>query len=278
VDRTIRYYSITLGGRDVEALYLSGTSVQSSVVEQWFCARSPLPCHLLSNAVWGGIEGKNVPVSVAERDRYLAAIGAGVSSPGKTPNLITPLKTREEQRSVALVNKVVITAAALLAILMLTGAWWVHYLAEAEQVRLKHLLERVESYQPRLDVPFLEEQLAKAKDVESRAIQLGQRYESLALLHELTSLAPTGIRLHQTRLELGGPPQDETGDQTSSGKVRVEGVVLGEEAEMNSVLASYLLALESSPVLAGPAVQENSMQTYPGEGRVLVFSLTAEVQ
>jgi hypothetical protein len=126
-----------------------------------------------------------------------------------------------------------------------------------------------------------------AKVTQRRQISRGyaERYLGMVLIGELATLTPANIRFTNLKIHLGTV---QTGDASKQARVAskarveevvVEGVILGERQLLETSLASYVMALEASPLFYQVAIQKNSVEAYiKGEALHFILILKVEAQ
>ncbi len=232
----------------------------------------------------------NPPSSVSERVAFAPAVGLALSDNSRTPNLIFTYKAKEKMVKVTRVNRVIMMSV-LLFILLGTGAfYWQLHLADQKKATYESLRKELDRYNPRIDKNFILQIATKVKQEQGITRSYSDRYVGMAVISELSSLTPSHIRLLKLRTDTmplsaasspAVPPKKEPAKEVEKVRnVEVEGIVLGDRAKLESLLSSYVLKLQSSPLFKETKVQKTSVESYymsKGQSEVLRFNMTLKI-
>ena len=98
--------------------------------------------------------------------------------------------------------------------------------------------------------------------------ELGEKYKSIAVINEISSITPAEIRLLSITADMGKKPVEN--DKPPKQQLEMEGVVMGNRLTFESILAGYIVKLKSSPMFRVPSV-ENKSYKYLDNQEVLIF-------
>jgi hypothetical protein len=111
-----------------------------------------------------------------------------------------------------------------------------------------------------------------------------ERYLGMALIGEFAARTPPDIRIVSLKINLEQRPPLEAGSKTAGektgkqrGDIVVDGLIFGAPHTFDSSLASYVMTLEASPLLAGVLVQKSGVEPYEKTGALhFILNLKAE--
>ena len=230
------------------------------------------------------------PSSVSERVAFAPAVGLALSDNSRTPNLNFTYKAKQKMIQVARVNRVIMMGV-LLFILLGSGAfYWQLHLADHKKATYENLRKELDRYNPRIDKNFILQIATKVKQEQGVTRSYSERYIGMAVISELSTLTPSHIRLLKMRTDMaavpaaknpGGTPAKEPVKESERVRnLEVEGIVLGERGKLESLLSSYVLKLQSSPLFRETKVQKTNVESYymnKGQSEVLRFNLTVKI-
>ena len=285
VERTLEHYSGTSGSETVGTIYVSAAAghwerVSSYIGEQLGLKQRVMDPFNHGTMTW---DEALAPREISERIRFATAVGLGLSSNARTPNLVLTYKAKAELASVARINLGIFCAFLAFVVVLMGVFSWQSHLArqkEAQLVRLRHDLEQ---FSPSLNGNEL---LAMASKATTRLRVLQQRSNRLlgpAAISELASLTPANVRLLGVKIELGDKPGEKekksgSAKETKETKdVLLDGIVKGKPEMQEATLAGYVMKLTASPLFINPVVKSSSHESYREEGDVLLFSIQMEL-
>jgi len=125
------------------------------------------------------------------------------------------------------------------------------------------LQRQTESSIPQVDQNLIIQMVAK-KQQNLRTLQdLGRRYTGAAVISEISDSTPDEVRLINLTIDLGGPDKAKPDSPQANSKKQkmliLEGIVVGDRLELESVLANYLVKLSKSPIVSGARIKSKSM-------------------
>lgn len=236
----------------------------------------------------------NPPSSVSERVSFAPAVGLALSDNSRTPNLTFTYKAKAKMIQTARANRVIMLGT-LLFVLLGTGVfYWQGHLVDQKKATYESLRNELDRYNPRIDKNFILQIATKVKEEQKITRNYSERYIGMAVISELAALTPSHIRLLKMRTDLAAVPALKNPEGTPKkepvkegekdmGRARhleIEGIVLGERGKLESLLSSYVLKLQSSPLFKETKVQKTSVEAYQinrGQNEVLLFNLTVKM-
>jgi Tfp pilus assembly PilM family ATPase len=234
----------------------------------------------------------NPPSSVSERVSFAPAVGLALSDNSRTPNLIFTYKAKEKMIQTTRFNRVIMLGT-LLFILLGTGVfYWQGHVADQKKATYENLRKELDHYNPRIDKNFVLQIATKVKEEQKITRSYSERYIGMAVISELSALTPSHIRLLQMRTDLAAVPALKNpegaskkepvkgGDTVRARYLEIEGIVLGERGKLETLLSSYVLKLQSSPLFRETKVQKSNVESYymnRGQNEVLRFNLMVKM-
>jgi Tfp pilus assembly PilM family ATPase len=286
VERTFEHYTTTMPGQRIVRVYVSGAmNVYQPIVDY---VGSQLG---IASAVLDPLSGQESAAClddedvncISERIAFGPAMGLALSNNRHTPNLMFTYKDKERDASVIRINQAVF-AAFMVSVLICAGVFIFQNHAIAQK---KEILAGIEMQIARLGPSVDQNRLLQmaAKVTQQRQLSRGyaERYLGMVLISELAALTPANIRFTDLKINLG-PVQ--TGDASKQARdapkaraeeVTVEGLILGERPLLETSLASYVMALEASPLFRQVTIQKNTVVPYV-KGEALHFILILKVE
>jgi hypothetical protein len=223
---------------------------------------------------------------LSERIAFGPALGLALSDNRHTPNLIFTYRDRDREASVIRINRSVF-AAFIASVLLCAGVFAFQNLAIAQK---REVLTGIEAQMAQLGQPVDQNRLLQmaAKVTQRRQLSRGyaERYLGMVLISELAVLTPEKIRFTALKINLGPVRTGDAAKQPSDGakaprveEVTVEGLILGERQLLETSLASYVMALEGSPLFRQVSIQKNAVEAYiKGEALHFILLLKVEAQ
>ncbi len=231
------------------------------------------------------------PSSISERVAFAPAVGLALSDNSRTPNVTFTYKAKEKMIRTARVNRAIMLGI-LLFILAGSGVfYWQVHLADQRKATYDSLRKELDRYQPRIDKNFILQIATKVKEEQRITRNYSERYLGMAVISELSTLTPSHIRLLRLRTDLTpvaaaknpeGTPKKEGEKEAlrTSRNLEIEGIVIGERSKLESLLSSYVLKLQTSPLFKETKVQNTKIENYQGsrgQNEVLHFNLAIKM-
>jgi len=290
VTRTFEHYATTMPGERIVRVYVSGAMNFYQPIVDYIGAQL-----VIAGAVLDPLGEQNAASrpdmedarSISERIAFGPALGLAFSDNDHTPNLVFTYKDKEREASVIRINRAVF-AAFIVAVLLCAGIFTFQNHAIAQK---KETIAGIETQIAQLGPPANREQLVRmaAKVTQRRQLSrvYADRYLNVVLISELAALTPSNIRFIDLKINLGpvvttataNPSKEKGGDvlKTNPEEVTVEGLILGERQMLETSLAGYAMALESSPLFRQVTIQKNNVEPYL-KSETLHFILNLKVE
>ncbi len=277
----IQYHCGQGKGEPIQKLFLSGSVIPGKALI------SGLSQHLgvklmavdLLNPANPFVSRLKPPPSRSERARYTPALGLALSANSRTPNILCPFAVKTRQTAVTRLNRVLLGAFAATFLVLGSLFLWQDQVHQQKRAELALLQQELAQFNPIAD-PGLVTDLAARLKAQQRALKgKAEKYLSLAVLSELSSITPETIRLLSITADFGGLPQAASKDFDSdrikglSRSLILEGIVEGDGLSAEATLAHYLMRLGASPLFVDPAVHQSALEISQEFGEVLHFFL-----
>ncbi len=287
IERTFDYHTTTQGNQRVESIYLSGRICTSPQLIQYFDGQLGTATNLLDplspdNPTLKG-ETTALPESNAERLDFNLTLALALCDNATTPNILYTYAAREKDRQNSRVNQMIYMGFIFVALALAGVYLWQNSIIDEKKRNLAQLDSKLAQYNPRVDQALLMNMAGKIVQQRQNLKQAGQRYESLALIREISTLTPDFIQLVKVTFHFADYQleQSKEGDKKAKSPqnaatketMELEGVILGNTKLYDPALTNYLIKLENSPLLAMPAIQESAVEDFHTQGKVLRFSL-----
>ncbi len=272
VERTMAAYLVGRSGEEIPVIHVLGElagypRLVEAIGDQFGIEARPVDP--LAQRHWGPKSPRSPPDPFA----WGLAVGAALSTPSRTPNLLhTYVEREKEQRAMRASLGTVLTGLAVLAALFASLG-----IAQGRSRRLGRELaaarQDLARYEPRPDREAVSRLAADVQEAHGLIRSMARERIPLAVLSELAFLTPADIRITALTYAHKGRGPNKPGERVVVG---MEGHVLGPWGVQDSKLASYALLLEDSPVFQTVTVRESSAAT-EGSEQVLAFTLEIEV-
>jgi len=280
IELTLKYYTSSVGYEKVEKLYISSSmnvynpvliymNDQLGIKTEFF---DPFKQQQTASPA-------NESISISERVSLVPALGLALSDNTRTPNAIFTYREKNRDIRVKQINRGIFSSfAAALIICIIALIYQGAEVSILSKQRVK-LEKELALFNPLLSTDKISRMADEIKTRRNISRQYAQRYLGVAAIKEFTALTPQNIRLINFRITTGsGSPKDntdKTAKETSDGVI-IEGVILGESNVLDSLLAQYVMKLESSPMLRQVSVQKSGIITFK-KSEVLHFTLNAKI-
>ncbi|WP_235669529.1 hypothetical protein [Solidesulfovibrio carbinolicus] len=291
VEMTLKHYRESLGQDQVTRLTVSGPLGGSRLFLDFIQEHVGLPCEALDP-----LAGRPLPAGTTLGGRlpgalFSQALGLALSDDGHTPSAFVTYKERAAKRASRLLEQGVLVGLAA----VLAGMALLSFSAMAKRQTLERerdaLNQRLAGYGASLDAAAL---ARKSEELRTK-IEAMQRYASrnriVGIWEEALALAPDGVRIGSMTTECGPPdkPLDQAAAQAAKNlkdgkdpnapvsRLIIEGVAIGDARLFDSMLASYVVALEGSPLLEDISVKRSELEGLEGGATGLRFVLSANL-
>jgi type IV pilus assembly protein PilM len=275
VERTLRHFSLNYENARVGKIYISsGVNPHQRIVD-YIGEELGIPTEILNPFA----DSENFicltpsPEVVSEQSSYVPAMGMAFSSNSLTPNFLYTYKDKQKAVRSQRINRGVFVGF-LLVMAVCVG---VSYLQDQEvkdkEYQKTRLQQQLETITLRVDQNLI---LKLVDDIQSRnrAIRvIGDKYFGVAVISEITDLTPANVRLLSISAQLDNIPKGK--EKESNRALVLSGIVRGDRLTLESTLASYLMALNNSPMFDKPMISKKSFERYED---VEVLNFTARLK
>lgn len=249
IEWTGDYYRSQMEGGLIDRAYLGGTLAAAPTVGELLAGELNTPTARFDLTDSGPLQ---VPTEVeCTGSELMQALGAALADPEQTPNLLETQQQRRHLRRARAVNLVTI---GLIAAMTLVGGL-VYAVQAGETAKLhreREVLSQNLQASPLITEANLTALLARTAAQNQRLADGIRRYHPLATLTQIHQLTPDYVRLNDVALRLALEPDE-------AHRARVEGVVEGEAAVLETLLTLYVQALERSPLLETLKVERTEL-------------------
>ncbi|MBU1248223.1 MAG: hypothetical protein KKB70_05960, partial [Proteobacteria bacterium] len=215
-----------------------------------------------------------------------------LSSQDSTLNLLHTYEDRAKKATLKMASNGVAIAAMFFAALVAAAFVWGGKLVEVHTTELAALEDQL-SKTEEVDEAKLQIMAGKVGLRQTSIREVGSRYETLALLTEISDLIPAGVRIISMDIDFGEDPKvlalaakEESakqkgnqgkGSELPTRKVILDGIVMGEEQSYETLLTRMLANLDSSVLIMDVTVQKNEVEVLVPVGSVLHFIVEASL-
>ncbi len=287
VDMTFQYFSTEHQQEKITGIYVSGVLSIYRPILDYIQKQLDIQCEILdplssrdSLSICKNIDESDC---LTKRVPFMPALGLSFADNAYTPNFIFTFKDKEREATIKKINRGVFTV--FIASVFILGAVFLYQQRAIDSKRLdiSRLQGSLSGTGPKVDRNQLLKIAASVNKERSLAGGKAERYMALALLNELIGQTPPDIRIINLKISLPKEPPRKPDDKTpaeqvkkQAGEISVDGLVLGNEQKFESILAGYVMSLETSPLFSGVAVPKSAVERYP-KNTVLRFMLNMKV-
>ncbi len=276
VEMTLKHYRESLGYDAVTGLTVSGPLGASEVFVRYIGEQTGLPCAALDPM------GDRVPPACAPGGReapgpaWTQALGLAFSEQAITPNALFTYVAKAAQRTSRLVEQWSLVGLAVVLSAMA-------YFSFDAAARVRALTGEREAIKRELavlgaaaDPGGLARMTAELRAKRESLRTFAARNKAVGFFEQALALAPDGVALGSVTGEFGPPPVTTKAGapqpaQQTPGRLVIEGMVTGDARLFDSSLASYVVALEGSPLFEGVSVKKSELEALEGGASGLRF-------
>ncbi|MHC1791892.1 hypothetical protein [Solidesulfovibrio sp.] len=284
VEMTLKHYRESLGHEPVTRLTVSGILGGSSLFIDFIRDHVGLPC-----APFDLLAGRALPPNLAT-DRtlpptvYTQALGLALSDAAMTPSAFFTYREKAAIHTSRLLEQWSLVGLAAVLAAMAFFSFAAVSKRQGLEGQRDGLSRQMAAFGSSLDAAALARQSEELRSkLESMRRYVG-RNRIVGVWEEALALAPEGVGLGSLTAECGPPEapakvpaakQAPAKDpNTPVARLVVEGMVTGDSRLFDSMLASYVVALEGSPLFENASVKRNELETLDGGGTGLRFVVT----
>ncbi|MBN2515920.1 MAG: pilus assembly protein PilM [Deltaproteobacteria bacterium] len=272
IDRTFRYYTVTLGNEKIRSIYAStATNIYIPVIdyigEDLGIQRDVLdplkPENPFVDKITSGL-------SLSERVAFGPALGVALSATSRTPNLLFTYKDKKKELNITKSNHAIIVSLLIIMSLCVGGLFLLANMANNKKAALAQL-EQKWKQTVQVDENVIPLFVNKVEQDRKYVKEYSRRYMALAAIGELSALTPSNIRLLHVTVRMDSAAlSDES--KRGGGRLILEGIVSGDLNSLEDYLVGYILKLQSSPMFSQTKLNKSTIES-SGSGDVLRFYL-----
>ena len=286
IERTIEYYQSNFDSEPIDIIFLGGMTMSQGLLFRFLS--SQLSSNVVSLDPLDSLEAhsnSSFPEDHGNRIAYGTAFGLALEA-GQSINLGHTYKERQNE---ARYRKITTTSTLALMILAIAATLFYYWKKlqlndlRAENVALQKSLS---VYDPQLSEESIMQIVTDVRLLQKRRKAATKRYESIAILSEITNLTPQQISILQMSATMEGALTffDTLSDEKSTigksaettGVLFMEGIVSGERTSLETSLTIYVARLEQSDLFR--AVEVKSTELLETSGKlVLTFTLSVNL-
>jgi Tfp pilus assembly PilM family ATPase/Tfp pilus assembly protein PilN len=284
VERTLEFYATSHQLR-CDVVHCSGRIFRSSGVFETLAGQLGYP-HLAFDATTM-LPSKPDAVSKIDRMALAPALAASLSAPDKGINLLRNYKQRAAVQARQLITRALLLGLALGLVVIAVAGYVIEQKVGAHRKELAIAQRQLSSLGPVIDEATLTRAVGQFSARQKSLREASARLTAPVVLAELSRRVPAGLKLLNVTIDLGVPPagpvappspgQPKAAVQPSD-LVTLEGIVLGDKAELEPTLSRFVIELEASPLFSMPVVHQTGLKDLGAEGQVLHFVLHMGVQ
>lgn len=275
VERTLEHYTVILGNEGVNFIYVfSDAGVYRPVVDyvggQLRVESDMLDPMAPENRSCGRIMGRT---STSQRASLTPALGLALSSLPRTPNLIFTHGDKERVANIRRVNRVIISAFAAVMLILVGIFFWMGTAIDRKEVTLAKLDQQLKRGTQAVE-DASRVMISEIRENRHVLHRFKERYWGVAVIGEITKLTPKDVSLLTIK---AGVREDSGGEaQEVARGAAISGVVTGDPASRESVLAKYVLDLKNSRLFRKVVIDRNVVGAFDA-GEALHFNITIDL-
>lgn len=283
VERSMSAYLVGRSEEEIQAVHVAGCMAGLPGLVAELGSRLGLSSRPLDLFEPGRLDDKATPVSGPEEAGMMAmALGAALSEPARTPNLLQPhdKRMREARRKGW---RLALAACGMLGLVLLLGAGGgIRQHNRVLRRELETCRARAHAYAPEPDRAMIEAMGAQAVRNQQELRIMAGRGLPLAALNQVALATPENIRLTRVVWERNASgTRPGKGPRTEAAalpelSVRLDGRVRGPAGGQESELAAYMLRLEDSGLFRQAELKQSGEGLEAGE-TVLLFELAMKM-
>jgi Tfp pilus assembly PilM family ATPase len=260
IDRTFRYYTVTLGNERIRAVYVS-TAINvykpftDYIGDDLGVARDILDPFDPENPSAGRAASA---LSLSDRVAFGPALGVALSDSSTTPNLLFTYKDKKRQSNIEKGNRAIFLVLTITLIICVGILFSFGNIADRKQAILAGLENQMRQG-VHVDEKVIPLFVSKIESDQEYIKQYSNRYLSVAMISELSSLTPSNICILHITARMDDPSTNA--GKKKKGLVAVEGVVSGDPNTLEDKLVEYVLKLQSSPMFGQAKIQKSKVET-----------------
>ena len=278
VERTFEHFAANFGGRSVSRVFISGrVSTQHRMVE-YIGSQLNMPMEIMDTFAGAPLGRKAASPRGGDQAGEMApTVGLGLSAGGLTPNFLVGFKDRQETTKARTAKQVVF--GILVAAMLVCGGFyfWQSLVLKDRLDETARLRQNLSQYSPVVDQNLIMQMVARIKANRQQMENYKERYLGMSVISELSRMTPDYVRILEVSADLPEVKKESAAEEPAPaagrGKaeekkprsLKIDGLVQGDVANLESLLTEYLLQLEGSPLFGNRGVTTKSTVNYLGQ-------------
>jgi Tfp pilus assembly PilM family ATPase len=281
VERSVSAYLVGRSGEEIKAMYVSGA------ITAWPSLVTELGTQLgMSSRILNPLEvhqrqkTNRLPMTEEEGGGMAIALGAALSDPVTSPNLLhTYIKREQDNRVLQMRRGVTVLGSATLIIMILLYILFAR-MNRTTRVELEGYRKQVAEFVPYPDREMIQTLVNKAAGNSARIKRMAQRSLPMSAVHVMAGQIPDDIHLEgfsvTSTAEVKEARRVASSGASDGSSVRyhvlMDGMVLGPSASQQSKLASFILRLEDTELFEQVNLARTEVGAKDGDS-VLLFGI-----
>ena len=267
---TVEYYQ-SVNGSSVSEIMLSGEVVEYSELVNIFGETSNITTYVVdpeSMVDWN-------PIDVDANHLYAEAINLSLSEATKTPNLLVAYNDKLSSKRTRKQVKVAVSIFSTVMVFLIALIGYLQIEISSKHTDIDRLTSQLESYGEILDQDTVSEIAKKVQNHRQTLKVYSKKMTGLALLNSIYTIIPNNIKLTSASIQLGQGGKRKN----SKGSIHLEGIVSGDIKKHDMALGTFMIALESKPLISSVIPQNSQILNYKDKSLLefkLKMSVTAE--
>lgn len=284
VEMTLKHFRESLGYEAVTHVTVSGLLGASRLFVTYIGEQLGLPCMVLdpmADRQSRGLAGTGLD---APGPVYTQALGLALSDPALTPNVFFTYREKAAVRSARNLEQWTLVG---LATVLATMAFFSFNAVSKRQALSRdygQLMQQMSGLAPEKDLTALVQKTQKLKARREAVRTFAVRNRGVGVWGEALALAPEGVGVGTMTVDFGPPDRSPSDGPAAKGKgdaakakaplpkdvsapmarLVLEGMITGDSRLFDALLASYVVALEGSPLFEDVSLKKSEIETRDG--------------
>lgn len=283
VERTLEYYA-TASQQRCDVLHLSGRIFRNPQALEALAAQLGYPHQAFDSTTM--LPSRPDAVSPIDCMALAPALAASLSQPDKGINLLRNYKQRAAELAKQRISRALLLGLAVGLLLIGAAGYAIERHAAGHRQELAQAKRQLAAMGPVIDEGTLTRSVAQFAMRQESLRTAAARFTAPIVLAELSRRAPANLRFLNLTIDMGVPPAAPAAPPPPgkpkaaqpSDMVTLEGIVLGDKADLEPTLSRFVIELQASPLFSMPVVHQTSLKELGKEGQVLHFVMHMGVQ
>lgn len=258
VERTLRHFSLNFDNARVGKIYISSGVNPHHRILSYINDELGIPIETVNPFVDRSnfVSLAPSPELVSEQSAYVPAMGMALSNNMLTPNFLYTHKDKQKAVRSQQINRSVIVGFMIVMILCVGISFRQKSALEEKEYQKKQIQQRLENISVRVDQSLIIKLVEDITAQNTKIEEIGRKYFGLAVIGEIAQLTPPNVRLLSLSAQVGSDLAKKKSKKARN--LIISGVVRGDRLSLESTLASYLMALNNSPMFDKPTISKKS--------------------